>query len=186
MRKILLLAAAILISVPAFAQQQGSSPCPPGMVPGEGACFAPNDPDRFGGEPDGQAASPRAGQKPPGVGDGWIPYEYEESEDPFQQSRYGAVVDSQTSNGTVGISVNKKSAEEARKAAFRMCEGDHCKLVLEFVNSCVAVMEANEGISYASDATVSAARKTAAIDCRASKFSGCKLLYSGCSLRAKD
>lgn len=124
------------------------------------------------------------------MGDGWLPYDYEEPKDPFnsrshQEDRYGAVVDSQMADGTVSVAVNKRSAQEAREAALRQCEGEHCKVVLEFANACVAVTEAKEGIAYASDPGLSVARTIALKSCKDAGYSTCKLLYSGCSLPVK-
>lgn len=163
MKRLILMLVLACSSFAAHGQQppNGGSPCPPGMIPGYGKCYAPNDPDRFyrGSEVD----------RPAYTGSLW-------------QDRYGAfAVDSAT--GSYGYSASASSKKAAFKAAIDDCGGGGCKVVTWVRNGCLAVASGTTS-SYVIRADLKQAEAGAIERCSKNDVDGaaCKIIYSACSL----
>ncbi|MGG6461349.1 DUF4189 domain-containing protein [Solilutibacter silvestris] len=159
MKRLILMLMFACSSFAAHSQQppNGGSPCPPGMIPGYGKCYAPNDPDRFYQGPEVE--------KPGYSG-------------PLWQDRFGAIaLDSET--GSIGWASGAKSKKDAAKAAIADCGGGGCKIKAQTRNSCLATAWGDGVSGFAGDPDIRKAEAMALSNCG---NAGCKIQYSACSL----
>lgn len=161
MKRLVLMLILMFISSLAYSQQPPNtgSPCPPGMIPGYGKCYAPDDPDRFdrGSEV----------EKPAYTG-------------PLWQDRYGAIA-SDSKTGSIGWFSNAKSKREAVKAAIEDCGGGGCEIKAQGRNTCLASAWGGGISGYGAAAKLQLAEKQALENCM-NGGSECKITYSACSL----
>lgn len=154
MSKILLITLLLLTSSGAYAQS-GAAGCPPGMVPGPGRCYGPNE-------------LPQQQQETPSY------------TGPLWQDRYGAVASGNTGAG--GVAENMSSARAARKKALHDCGQKGCKVNFEVRNACL-VQAWGGGVSgFAGRPDLHEASESAVETCRNAGGVDCKIIYSACSL----
>ena len=160
-RQIFIMLVIVGVSCAANGQQpqNSGSPCPPGMIPGEGGCFSPTDESRLGS----------GAQTPTYRG-------------PLWQDRFGAIANSPTSTAG-GVAQNMKSARAARKKALSDCGARDCEVRIEGRNSCLATAWGGGMSSFAAKPTQQEAEIAVMDDCRKNKTGAvCTLDYSACSL----
>lgn len=161
MKRLVLMLILLICSAPAAHGQQppnNGSPCPSGMIPGEGGCFSPTDDSRSG---QGSSTSAYTG--------------------PLWQDRYGAIAESE-STVAAGVAQNLSSKRAARKAALQDCGKSDCKIKLEVRNSCLATAWGGGVSGYATKTDLRAAEAVAIDSCVGNGGSDCKVQYSACSL----
>ncbi|WP_458070047.1 DUF4189 domain-containing protein [Rhodanobacter sp. BL-MT-08] len=99
--------------------------------------------------------------------------------------RWGAIaIDSGTSS--VGVSENQTSKSAASAESLQRCasksNSQHCKLELAYGNGCAALAWGATNVGFANDETQTKAQNSAMETCQANGSSGCKIVYSACSL----
>lgn len=159
MKRMVWLSVLLCGSYAAYGQQPpgSGSPCPAGMIPGEGGCFSPTDDSRFG----------QSSSAPAYTG-------------PLWQDRYGAIaLDSAT--GSIGWTSGAKSKKEAYRAAIADCGGGGCKIQAEGRNTCLAAAWGGAG-GFAADSNQQKAETIALNNCKEFGGKNCKVQYSACSL----
>ncbi|WP_425598957.1 DUF4189 domain-containing protein [Xanthomonas cannabis] len=101
------------------------------------------------------------------------------------RTRWGALARDELTQ-TLGVSAGEKSKSAARRAAINYCGlkgAKACKVIFEYKNACVAVVESK---SMASSSTISAPNSEQAFEmasdrCEIKGARDCELIYSACS-----
>ncbi|MFC4765256.1 DUF4189 domain-containing protein [Dyella koreensis] len=98
-------------------------------------------------------------------------------------SKWGAIA-TDTPTGTLGISTDASSQDEAEQKALEDCQaksGSKCKLQLSYANGCGVMVLGNKGFNTQTASTLEGAKKSGMDMCNA-ESDGCHVYYSGCSL----
>ncbi|MBS1942504.1 MAG: DUF4189 domain-containing protein [Bacteroidetes bacterium] len=136
--------------------QSGAAGCPPGMVPGPGRCYGPNE-------------LPQQQQSTPAY------------TGPLWQDHYGAIASS-ISGAHSGIAENMLSARAARRKALHDCGASDCKIDREVRNGCIAAAWGGGVSGNAGNKEIASAEASAIKECESGGGHDCKLTYSACSL----
>ncbi|MBB3227109.1 hypothetical protein FHW69_001710 [Luteibacter sp. Sphag1AF] len=106
--------------------------------------------------------------------------------EPVWASRWGAIaVDLNTARS--GTAADEESQSNAENTARRVCEsngGSNCEIILSYFNQCAAVAQNPEGGPFGKAHAVTL-EKAESMALAACPGSGCKVIYSKCSLPVK-
>ena len=128
--------------------------CPEGMVPegGQGVASC---------APSGNYAEPRGH---------WV-------------NAWGAIA-TDVSKGAVGASYNQPDEDQAKMAAVNNCAsngGSNCKIEITYGNSCVAMLQGDNGYTTARAETIDKAIKIGMKSCSSAGINNCIARYTSCS-----